>query len=112
MLKKKFRLADFSLERPSQISTEFFNLKFSRNEINSKRLAFVVSKKVDKRATVRNELKRKTRAAFENLFDQIKEGHDFLVYPKIEVNNVTSKEVEITLKSTLSKNKLLKIEKN
>lgn len=112
MLKKKFRLSDFSLEHPSVVSTQFFNLKFARNEKNSKRLAFVVSKKVDKRATVRNQLKRKTRAAFENLFGQIKEGYDFLVYPKIGVKNVTSKEVEITLKSTLSKNKLLKNEKN
>ena len=75
-------------------------------------MAFVVSKKIDKRATVRNELKRKTRAAFENLFDQIKDGHDFLVYPRIGVKDVTSKEVGITLKSTLSKNKLLKDEKN
>jgi ribonuclease P protein component len=112
MLKKKFRLSNFSLLSPTQISTKFFNLKYSRNNSDLNRLAFVVSKKTDKRSTQRNRLKRKTRAAFEHLFGNIKEGHDFIVYPKKETASVTSNEIEKELKSTLSKSGLLKNEKN
>ena len=46
------------------------------------RFAFIASKKVNKRATARNLLKRKMRSCIEEIFDRIEGGHDFIFYPK------------------------------
>jgi ribonuclease P protein component len=46
------------------------------------RFGFVVSNKIDKRATRRNNLKRKLRGAADELLSQIKSGYDIVVIVK------------------------------
>lgn len=82
MFKKQFRLSTFSLTNPRQISTKNFNIKIAENDKEFSRFAFVVSKKIDMRSTARNQLKRKFRSIFEELFDKIEGGVDFIIYPK------------------------------
>jgi ribonuclease P protein component len=84
MLKKVNRLPVFSLKNPKTISSKYFALKTCPNKMPVSRFGFVVSKKIDKRATARNRLKRKMRSCVEEIFDRIEVGWDFIFYAKKE----------------------------
>lgn len=67
-LSKKYRLRSSSLidlayQKGAFYKTPFFRVQY-RKTLFSPRIAFVVSKKIDTRAVVRNMLKRKVSAAF------------------------------------------------
>lgn len=79
MLQKQFRLpATVRLTQAASYKTRFFLLKVGKNNLPYNRFGFVVRKTVDKRATVRNSIKRLLRSCIEELFDQIDKGHDML----------------------------------
>lgn len=82
MLKKPNRLKIVKLKNPKVISANYFSIKVVKNNMNESRFAFVVSKKIDKRAVIRNSLKRKLRSCIEEVFDNIGGGWDFVFYPK------------------------------
>ncbi len=82
MLKRENRLTPVRLSNPRNISTPLFSLKIAKNDQSLNRFAFIVSKKIDKRAVVRNLLKRRLRSCIEEIFDNIKKGYDFVFYPK------------------------------
>lgn len=108
MFKRKFRLSSFSLQNPKQISGSMFSIKIGQNDQDLNRFAFVVSKKIDMRATARNQIKRKVRQGFEKLADSIKIGHDFIVYPKKNTMEASSDQVLEEIKNSLAKENLLK----
>ena len=60
------------------LKSSLFDLKVGENGKDLNRFAFVVSKKIDKRATTRNRIKRKFRSCIENNFENIEKGYDFL----------------------------------
>jgi len=107
MLKRENRLGEISLKKPRLISSKLFNIKFSKNGQEINRFAFVVSKRIDKRATVRNRIRRVTRSCVEEIFGDIKNGHDFIFYLKEESIGVPREEISQTIKKTFSENKLL-----
>lgn len=109
MLKKPYRLDSFSLVSPKQVSGKYFSFKYSKNREELNRFAFVVSRKTDPRASARNEMKRKVRAAVEGIFESIASGFDFVFYPKRDTLRVTSKEVSEELKQVLGKENLLNV---
>ena len=88
MLKKLYRLKknkDFSrvFKRSKKIRTEnlLFNIaQFSRVEVS--RFGFVVANSIDKRATRRNGMKRRMRAAIKELLPEIKTGYDVIISVK------------------------------
>lgn len=90
MLKKKYRLGRPAIFKNSHIiNSQFFTLRVVKNNLLYNRYGFVVSKKVDKRATVRNKLKRQASSCIENMVDKIKRGHDILLVikkPAVEVD--------------------------
>lgn len=104
MLKKIYRLSSLNLRSPKNISGELFNLKIGKNNLQVSRFGFVISKKIDKRASVRNALKRKLSRSIEEIFDKIETGYDIVFYPKnlalgatgeiisLEINKIFSKE--------------------
>ena len=108
MFKRKFRLSSFSLRSPKQISGSMFNIKIGQNDQDLNRFAFVVSKKIDMRATARNQIKRKVRGGFEKLADSVMVGHDFIVYPKKNTMEATSDQILDEIKDSLAKIDLLK----
>lgn len=108
MFKRKFRLNSFSLQNPKQLSGSMFNIKIGQNDQGLNRFAFVVSKKIDVRATTRNQIKRKVRGSFEKLAGSIKIGHDFIVYPKKNTIEASSDQVLKEIKDSLVKMDLLK----
>lgn len=109
MLPKKFRLhADSDIKRLVQAGKTFFlpqlTLKYQKNNENCLRIGFVVSTRVDKRAVVRNKIKRRMREAIKIELLRIKNGQDLLFIAKkgcldlsvLEIN----KQFQFALKTT------------
>lgn len=79
MLKKKYRLpSDVRLGRAKTITAKSFVLKTAVNSLSYPRFAFVISKKVDRRAVVRNRIKRKLSGSIEPLIGSISSGIDMV----------------------------------
>lgn len=108
MLKKKYRLLkETKLDKKDLYASPFFVLKVTKNEKSFNRFGFIVSKRIDKRATVRNKVKRGIRVCIEGNFDKIKPGYDMLFILKKQMLSKTTKEIsELTLRE-LEKQKLL-----
>lgn len=85
MLKKINRLPKIFLKPEKQFKASFFDLKFAQNKKNISRFAFVVSKRIDKRATARNRIRRKFRRCIEENLGGIING-DFLFILKRNIN--------------------------
>jgi ribonuclease P protein component len=90
---------------PGDIKARLFNLKVG--QVNDNKLIFSVSKKVDKRATRRNKLRRLFKASLQNLLG--KSSHpNFLFIIKKEAIKIPQKEIESELEKVLKKEKLIK----
>lgn len=108
MLKKEYRLNSFLISNPKQVVTPYFSVKFGKNGKSLNQFAFIVSKKVDGRATVRNELKRKVRSCIEEIFDNISLGYDFVVYPKMSAKDASRGQILMEINKFFEKEGLLK----
>ncbi len=79
MLQKQYRLpAATRLRNSLSFTSPFFLLRVGNNMLTYNRYGFVVKKAVDKRATVRNRIRRLLRSCIEEMFDEIKPGQDML----------------------------------
>lgn len=105
MLKRNLRLLSPVSKKANTVSTEQFNLKFLPNELPNSRFGFIVSRKIDKRAVVRNRAKRVLRSVVEENIKNIKQGYDFLFVLKKNIIGRKRDDVEEDLLKTLkSKN--------
>ena len=101
MLPKSNRLRkkkDFDrvFKKGKRISENFLIFQFVGNDLDCNRFGFVISKKVSKKATIRNSLKRKLGGLMEYKIAKKKNGIDgvFLVKPGLETeNSVAIKEI-------------------
>lgn len=103
MLNKKNRLTSNSsfiatYHRKRVVSDEFFVLYAGKNKTTSEiptKFGFVVSKKIHKRAVVRNKLKRRLR---EVIFNYIKINNpnyvSLIISAKVDANNLTYIEIK------------------
>lgn len=81
MLSRKFRLPpDESFAGARTTATRFFLLKSKKQDLGFSRFGFVVSKKVDTRAVVRNRLRRKLATIVSAT--QADAGYDMLIIAK------------------------------
>lgn len=79
MLAKKFRLpSSVNLTGSPSVKTPEFIVKHVRQSLSTGRFGFIVAKSIDKRATVRNRLRRLVRAAIEEKWLEKSKGRDFL----------------------------------
>ncbi len=108
MLKRDLRLWGPISKKAKTISTPFFNLKLAQNGEGVSKFAFVVSKKVDPRAVVRNRTKRVLRSGIEENVDKIKKGFDFLFILKKEAVGKNHLEVWKVLEKVIKDEKLSK----
>lgn len=82
MLKRIYRLPSRRINSARSFATPLFLLKVSKNNLSFSRFGFVVSKKIDKRATGRNKIKRMLRSVIEKNISQIEVGNDILFIAK------------------------------
>ncbi len=83
MLSREYRLTknnDFArvAQRGRAAFGREISLKWIRNGLNHSRFGIVVSLKIDKRATVRNKIKRRIRAILKKHLSEFVSGYDFL----------------------------------
>ena len=75
-----------------------FILKERKNGLLLNRFGIVVSKKIDKRAVVRNKIKRTFRYALVDLNKNMTSGHDILFIVKIGILNNNEGEIKSAIK--------------
>lgn len=109
MLKKKNRLPkEIRIKDGNRFSSKFFLTVAIENGESFSRFGFVVSKKIDKRASFRNRIKRQLRFCVEKNLDQIREGIDMLFIAKKEIAGANTKEIYDCMEDTLKKGRFLK----
>lgn len=108
MFKQQYRLPS-GTRLPSQqtIATPFFLLKKAGNNLQVSRFGFVVSKKVDQRAVVRNRTRRVLRSVIEEIIDSIQPGFDTLFILKKPIEK-RSEGLDNEVKQALERGGLLK----
>lgn len=108
MLKKIYRLSSVNIKNSKKISSDLFTLRFSENNLEITRFGFVISKKIDKKAVVRNSLKRKLSVSIEEIFDRIESGFDFVIYPSKKAAEANQEKISNEMISALSNNNFIK----
>ncbi len=108
MFARKYRLpAKIRLDNSKNVHSPFFIVKISKNTLVHNRYGFIISKKIDKRATVRNRVKRRIRACIEELHPKMVTGYDLLFIIKKEAVEKTTEILFSTISEILIKEKIL-----
>jgi len=105
-LKKKKDL-ERVLKEGQTLKEGFLLLKILENDIAKRRFAFVVSKKISKKAVLRNKVKRRLREIVRQRLKEIKKGIDgvFIALPGIEKENFS--QIEKMVKKLFKKANIL-----
>ena len=94
MLAREYRLpATTKLSRTHYIKKALFAVKYAHNDLSVSRFAFVVRKSIDKRAVVRNRIRRVLRSCIEELFKEISPGYDMLFFLEKGIIDITRAEL-------------------
>ena len=111
MLKKQNRLTRVGNFKTDKLFTSrLFNLRTSKNQEGRTRFAFIVSKKIDARATVRNRTKRILRSMVEEALANLKSGFDFIFTLKRPLSTEEKQEALNSLEDVFKKAQVLKNE--
>lgn len=109
MLKKQNRLGRLTRKNKDKIFTfPLFNLRVSDNGEKTIKFAFIVSKKIDKRAVIRNRTKRVLRSAAEEVIKKLKIGKNIVIVSKKALKPEQKEEVRGTLETILKNTKEIK----
>lgn len=103
---KKQRDFDRVAIENQQIPGSFLILKFSGNDTGITRVGFVVSKKVSKKAVLRNKAKRRLREAVTAELARLKPGFDLVFFTRKEIKEKEFSDIQQAVKQLLEKAKL------
>ena len=109
MLPKENRLTDdYDFRRVKRLGKSYhcplFKLSLAQRKIEGpSRFGFVISKKIDKRATVRNGIKRLLRRAARERLEKIPEGFDIVLVVRPKIVDKSYEEVSAEVDKVLSK---------
>ena len=88
------------------VTTPIFTLRFTKNNLSYPRFAFVISKRIDKRAVMRNRLKRVLREiAYEEMLKK-NQGADLLFIVRKNFIDMPRNVIEQTINQALQQIKL------
>ncbi len=106
-LKKK---KDFEkvLKEGKSVKWDGLALKYCSNSFKESRFGIIVSKKVSKKAVVRNKIKRRIREILRRELEKIKKSQDIVFFVFPEFKNKEFPEVQKIVIKLLKKGKLLK----
>jgi ribonuclease P protein component len=109
MLKKQNRLSKITKKKGDKLFTfPLFNLRISDNEEEVTRFAFIVSKKIDKRAVVRNRTKRVLRKAIEEMAGKVNGGKNIVIVSKKNLETSQKETVANLLEGVFKKTGIIK----
>lgn len=107
MLPKEYRLPSAEtrglLQRGKRFSVPELQLVIQKSNRSVSRFGFVVSTKIDKRATRRNLMKRLLRESAQHAMMTIPSGWDILVIVKRRIDELSQNQVEAILTSVLAR---------
>ena len=87
---------------------QFLYFRVARNSLHQTRFGFIVSKKVSRKAVVRNKIKRKLRAVIRDKLPMMKEGFDVAVVVKKSFQMDDFKRIEQVITVLLSNSGIYK----
>ena len=90
---------------------KFLVLKVNKNNLDSVRFGFIVSKKVSKKAVTRNKIKRQLREIIRKEIDNYQKGFDIAVIALPGIISKDFKEISQALEFALKKIKILNYDK-
>ncbi len=73
---------DHVFQKGSKFGNRHFQFYYVKNGKNTNRLGIIVSKKLSKRAVVRNKVRRRIRESYRIHSGTIKTGYDFIIIAK------------------------------
>ena len=85
----------------------FLALKVLENDLNTSRIGFVVSKKISKKAVVRNLIKRRLREAARSFIPELKPGLDIVVFALKGTEGLDFWKIKDNLKNLFQRSNLL-----
>lgn len=104
MLKRRFRIPrGIRINNNRLLSSPFFLLKIKKNGLLFNRFAVIVSKKIDKRATVRNKIRRIINTCIQEMRGNLIQGQDMLIIVKKEIVGKTKQEVCLSLAENMGR---------
>ncbi len=104
----KFFGSEFKKAKGYSASSNHLILKSLKNDLDISRFAFVISTKIDKRATKRNLVKRRLREIFRLNLNKFKQGYDILIITKKGIVDLSFNDLEKEVDSLLKKIKFYK----
>jgi ribonuclease P protein component len=108
MLSHEYRLpAIIKLSPARYYKTQLFSIKYAPNQMSVSRFAFIVRKATDKRAVVRNRIRRVFRSCIEELLEEVTVGYDMLFFLEKGIMDSTRDELLKEVKKTLEAKGLL-----
>jgi len=82
---------------------DFLFIKFIKNSLDTTRFGFIVSRKISKKAVVRNKVKRRLREATREMLPEIKPGYDIVVVAQRGIEKLNFFQIKDNLKELLKK---------
>ena len=113
MLPKEHRLKkekDFErvLKKGKSKKGDFLILRVVKNNLKTIRIGVVVSRKVSKKAVLRNKTKRKLREAARANIKKIKPGYDLVFFTKKGIEKKSFSEIKKEVEKLIARAKLFK----
>jgi len=90
-----------------RINTSAYSLVAAKSSSAVTKVAVVVGTKIDKRAVVRNRLKRRTREAVRTLLPSLLPGFDVILFPRLIVETMPYGQLQKDLEDLFLKARLL-----
>lgn len=111
MLPKKNKLSGYEVillkKKGKIVHSKTFGLIFSDNDKGITRAGVIVSKKIDKRAVKRNQIRRSIFGILQNLITKMNKDFDILFLVKPQIVNQGKEELEREITKTLSDLKII-----
>ncbi len=104
-IKKKKEIENI-FKKGRSFRQDFLILKIIKNDLGSCRFAFIVSKKISKKAVERNKVKRSLRAAAGPKIKFLKQGFDVLFIALPAIKEKKFKEIEEAVNELFKKAKI------
>lgn len=104
---KKTKEIERVFEKGHWYQQDFISLKLFKNQLGVSRFAIIVSTKIDKRAVVRNKIRRWLSEMIRKKLPAITAGYDILLIPKKEISHKNYQEAEKALDNIFKKSSLL-----
>lgn len=87
-------------------SSEFLLLKFKKNDLDISRFGFIIGKKISKKSTVRNKIRRRLAETLRNRLAGIRAGFDIILVAKPKIIEKDYKDIDRELGKLLEEAKL------